>query len=99
MNDLQPYKSITKYEDFLNDKIPERRFRLVYPYKEIFYLTQDERDYLLTQIKAGAEWIEIGEHTFTKNFTVMYPIRDSQLKKHYREVKNETGTTIKYEEV
>ena len=96
MNDIQVYETQAKYEDFLDDKIPERRFRLVYPNKEVFYLTQEERDYLLNQVKNGAEWIEIGEHTFTKHFTTMYPIKDNLFKVKPVEIVKD-GKVVGYE--
>lgn len=99
VDNVQVYKKTIKYEDFLNDKIPERRFRLVYFNKEVFYLTQEERDFLLNQVLRGSKYVQIGEHTFTGNFIALYPIRENQYKKQYREVKDEEGKTIRYEEI
>lgn len=83
MADIVRYNKTVNYEDFLNDKIPERRFRLVYANKELFYLTQEERDFLLNQLHHGAKYVQIGEHTFTGSFIALYPIKDNLYKKEY----------------
>lgn len=92
VNDIQKYNKVVNYEDFLSDKIPERRFRIVYPNREVFYLTQGERDFLLTQVNRGQRYIQIGEHTFTSSFIALYPIKQNVYKKEYVEVKNEDGS-------
>ncbi len=98
MSDIQIYKTIAKYEDFLDDKIPEKRFRLVYPNKEVFYLTDEERNFLLAQVNGGARYVQIGEHTFTNSFITLYPIREGR-KKEWSEVKDESGKVVKFQEV
>ena len=72
-----------KYEDFLNENIPERRFKLVYPNREFFFLTEEERNLLLDQVNGGQNLVQIGEHTFSKNFTLLYPIRPRTEHKEY----------------
>lgn len=91
MNDIQKYNKVVNYEDFLDDKIPERRFKIVYPNREFFYLTQDERDFLLRQVNRGQRFIQIGEHTFTSSFIALYPIKNNAYKKEYIEVRDKEG--------
>ena len=86
---------VVNHEDFINDNIPERRFKLVYPNKEIFYLTQEERDHFLTQVNTGSRYVQIGEHTFTNSFITLYPVREGK-KTEYVEVKDEDGKVIKF---
>ncbi len=74
MNELVKYEA--KYEDYLNPEIPERRFKLVYANKECFYLTEEERNFMLNQLNNGTKYIQIGEHTFTGGFIALYPIRE-----------------------
>lgn len=94
MNDIQKYNKTVSYQDFLDDKIPERRFKIVYPNREIFYLTQDERDFLLNQVNRGQRFIQIGEHTFTSSFISLYPIRQNVYKKEYIQIKDKDGNVI-----
>lgn len=73
MNEITKFE--TSYEDFVNENIPERRYKVVYPYKEYFYLTEEERNFLLNQLQQGSKYVQIGEHTFTGGFTMIYPIK------------------------
>lgn len=91
MNNLKILESVASYEDFLSDKIPTRRFRLVYPNKEVFYLTQAERDFFLLNVNNGQRYIQIGEHTFTNSFIALYPIKENVYKKEFEFVEHEDG--------
>lgn len=86
MNDIVKYEKIVKYEDYLDEQIPERRFKLVYANKEFFYLTQEERDFFLNQLNHGLKYVQIGENTFTGGFIALYPIKPKFEKKEYVEV-------------
>ena len=86
MNDLQIFNTTAEYKDFLDDKIPERRFRLVYANKEVFFLTQEERNYFLQKVNANERYIQIGEYTFTNSFIALYPIKPNIYKTEYEEV-------------
>jgi len=97
VNDIQKYNKTVSYQDFLDERIPERRFKIVYPNREFFYLTQDERDFLLNQVNRGQRFIQIGEHTFTSSFIALYPIRQNVYKKEYVQVKDKDGN-IAYKE-
>lgn len=78
MSDIVKYNKVVSFQDLLDETIPERRFKIVYSIKEFFFLTDEERDFLLSQIGAGAKFIQIGEHTFTEKFTIIVPIRDKE---------------------
>lgn len=80
---------LVSYKDYLDEKIPERRFRLVYANKEVFYLTQEERDFFLNQLNHGAKYIQLGEHTFTGGFISLYPIKDKVEKIEYEEIEKD----------
>lgn len=71
------------YEDLIDENNLDRRFRLVYPNKEIFYLTDEEHDFLLDCVNKGQKYIQIGECTFTGSFTSLYPIRKKRVKTEY----------------
>lgn len=79
MNSITKYNKAVSYQDLLDENIPERRFKIVYTIKEFFFLTEEERNFLLNQIANGAKFVQIGEHTFTDRFSMLYPIRDKDL--------------------
>lgn len=81
MNDIIRYDKVVSYQDLLDETIPERRFKIIYSIKEFFFLTEDERNFLLSQIGSGAKFVQIGEHTFTDKFSMLYPIRDKEIPK------------------
>ena len=78
------------YADLIDENNPDRRFKLVYPNKEIFYLTDAERDFVLSQVNHGQRFVQVGEHTLTSSFTVLYPIRNKPEKKEYESVGKNT---------
>lgn len=79
MSDIIKYNKVVSYQDLLDETITERRFKIVYSIKEFFFLTDDERDFLLSQIASGSKFVQIGEHTFTDKFSILYPIRDKEM--------------------
>lgn len=89
MNNLTKFENV-KYEDFLDEKNPERRFKLVYPNREFFFLTEEERNYLLSLVNNGQRFVQIGEHTFSNSFTILYPIKPKLVKKEYVQVDKNT---------
>ena len=53
----------------------KRRWELAYGFKDKFYLTNEERDVFLANIKAGAKIVQIGTMTLSGKFTYLLPVR------------------------
>ena len=55
---------------------PWRRWELSIGYKTKLYLTDEERDFYLQQLRLGKKIILIGEMVLTKQFNYLVPIRN-----------------------
>lgn len=81
---LEKYQ--VKIEDYSNDQIPERRWAIVYVGGKTFFLTDEERAQLLTDLKKGATIIQVGLLTLTNRFSYMYATKEKPFKRQFKEV-------------
>jgi len=82
----QDESQLTKYqpkiEDFSNDQILERRWAIVYVGGKTFFLTDEEREKFLLDLKKGATIMQVsGILTLSNRFSYIYPLRDKQIKR------------------
>jgi hypothetical protein len=61
--------------EYWDDSNPCRRWELTVNWKTKVYLTDQERNYFLAQIKAGKKIIRIGEMILTRHFDCLIPVR------------------------
>lgn len=88
MSNITEYsESIKKYQD---STIPERRWKIVYASKDIFYFTDEEKDFLIESIKNQNEMMQIGPLTFFVKPLIIYPIREL-INREYKEIVGEDG--------
>ena len=91
MNDQGSVLTLTKSNDFLSETMPDRVWKLVYPDRETFYLTDSERDHFLKEMSNGKTIIQIGSLTLTSRLTYMYQFKNKPV---HREYKFEDGKAI-----
>lgn len=88
MSDMIEYsESIKKYMD---SAIPERRWKIVFANKDIFYFTDEEKEFLMNAIKNQSEIIQVGPLTFFVKPLLIYPIREL-INREYKEIVGEDG--------
>lgn len=64
-----------------------RRWELSIGWKTKIYLTDEEREYYLKQLKLGKKIILIGEMVLTKQFNYIIPIRNKSKPSEYGEIR------------
>ena len=77
----QDESALTKYEakieDYSNDSILERRWAIVYVGGKTFFLTDEEREKFLIDLKKGATIAQVGGVlTLSNRFSYIYALRD-----------------------
>ena len=75
--------TLTKSNDFLSEEKPDRIWKLVYPDKATFYLTDGEREHFLKEMANGKTIIQIGSLTLTSRLTYMYQFKNKLEDKEY----------------
>ena len=76
--------TLIKSNDFLSEEKPDRIWKLVYPDKATFYLTDEEREHFLKELARGKTIIQIGSLTLTNRLTYLYQYKNKPEHKEYR---------------
>ena len=84
MQDQESALTLVKSNDFLSDEKPDRIWKIVYPDKATFYLTDSERDHFLKEMASGKTIIQIGSLTLTSRLTYMYQFKNKPEHKDYK---------------
>jgi len=68
-------KPAVDVEDYYKST-PRRRWELSIGWKTKLYLTDEEKDYFLQQLRLGKKIVLIGEMVLTKQFSYIIPVRN-----------------------
>jgi len=71
-----PVPEIEKDIESFNNASPRRRWELSIGWKTKLYLTDEERNYYIEQLKIGKKIVLVGEMVLTKQFNYLIPVRN-----------------------
>lgn len=83
MDNQESQLTSVKSNDFLNAKSPFRVWALSYPDRQIFYLTDEEREDFLKKVASGNTVIQLGSLTLSTRFSYLYQFKNKPTGKHY----------------